>query len=46
MPFFIWKGKNSYGESRKGVLEAPNIEEDLQLIKAIEVLREKIVSNI
>lgn len=24
MPIYIWKGKNSYGEKRKGKLEAPN----------------------
>ncbi|ADH85568.1 type II secretion system F family protein [Desulfurivibrio alkaliphilus] len=24
MPFYVWKGVNSYGEKRKGKLEAPN----------------------
>jgi len=24
MPVYIWKGVNSYGEKRKGKLEAPN----------------------
>lgn len=24
MPIYVWKGKNSYGENRKGEMEAPN----------------------
>ncbi|HFQ90816.1 MAG TPA: type II secretion system F family protein, partial [Desulfobulbus sp.] len=24
MPVYIWKGKNSYGEKRKGEIEAPD----------------------
>ena len=42
MPFFIWKGKNSYGESRKGVLEAPNIEAARSHLKRIRITTSKL----
>src|SRR5210317_2607263 len=37
MPHFIWKGKNSYGEKRKGVIEAPNIEAAHAHLKKIRI---------
>jgi len=42
MPYFIWKGKNSYGEKRKGVLEAPNIEAARAHLKKIRVTPSKL----
>ena len=42
MPHFIWKGKNSYGEKRKGVLEAPNIEAARAHLKKIRVTPSKL----
>ena len=37
MPHYIWKGKNSYGEKRKGVIEAPNLESARAHLKKIRV---------
>ena len=42
MPYFIWKGKNSYGEKRKGILEAPNIEAARAHMKKIRVTPTKL----
>ena len=42
MPHFIWKGKNSYGEKRKGVIEAPNIEAARAHLKKIRVTPSKL----
>ncbi|MBE9521106.1 MAG: type II secretion system F family protein [Proteobacteria bacterium] len=42
MPYFIWKGKNSYGEKRKGILEAPNIEAARAHLKKIRVTPTKL----
>jgi type IV pilus assembly protein PilC len=42
MPYFIWKGKNSYGESRKGILEAPNIEAARAHLKKIRITPKKL----
>jgi type IV pilus assembly protein PilC len=42
MPHFIWKGKNSYGEKRKGVLEAPNIDAARAHLKKIRVTPSKL----
>ncbi len=37
MPIYKWKGKNSYGESRKGSLEAPNEELAYVYLKKIRI---------
>jgi type IV pilus assembly protein PilC len=37
MPIYNWKGKNSYGESRKGSLEAPNEEMAYAYLKKIRI---------
>ena len=42
MPHFIWKGKNSYGEKRKGVIEAPNIEAARGHLKKIRITTTKL----
>jgi type IV pilus assembly protein PilC len=42
MPHFNWKGKNSYGEKRKGVIEAPNIEAARAHLKKIRVTPTKV----
>ncbi len=42
MPHFIWKGKNSYGEKRKGILEAPSIEAARAHLKKIRVTPSKL----
>jgi type IV pilus assembly protein PilC len=42
MPHFIWKGKNSYGEKRSGVIEAPNIEAARAHLKKIRVTPSKL----
>ena len=42
MPHFIWKGKNSYGEKRKGVIEAPNIDSARGHLKKIRITTTKI----
>jgi type IV pilus assembly protein PilC len=42
MPHFIWKGKNSYGEKRKGIIEAPNIEAAKAHLKKIRVTTTKL----
>ena len=42
MPHFIWKGKNSYGEKRKGVIEAPNMESARAHLKKIRVTPTKL----
>lgn len=42
MPYFNWKGKNSYGEKRKGVIEAPNIEAARAHLKKIRVTPTKL----
>jgi len=42
MPYFNWKGKNSYGEKRKGVIEAPNIEAARAHLKKIRVTPTKV----
>jgi type IV pilus assembly protein PilC len=42
MPHFIWKGKNSYGEKRKGVIEAPNIEAANAHLKKIRITPTKV----
>jgi type IV pilus assembly protein PilC len=42
MPNFIWKGKNSYGEKRKGIIEAPNIEAARAHLKKIRVTPSKL----
>src|SRR5210317_882026 len=42
MPHFIWKGKNSYGEKRKGVIEAPNIEAARSHLKKIRITTTKL----
>ncbi len=33
MPAYIWKGKNSYGEKRKGTIEALNKEAAISHLK-------------
>lgn len=33
MPVYIWKGKNSYGEKRKGEIEAPDLASALAQVK-------------
>ena len=42
MPHFIWKGKNSYGEKRKGVIEAPNIDAARGHLKKIRITPTKL----
>ena len=42
MPHFIWKGKNSYGEKRSGVIEAPNIDAARAHLKKIRVTPSKL----
>jgi len=42
MPHFIWKGKNSYGEKRKGIIEAPNIDAARGHLKKIRVTTTKL----
>ena len=42
MPHFNWKGKNSYGEKRKGVIEAPNIESARGHLKKIRITPTKL----
>jgi len=42
MPYFNWKGKNSYGEKRKGVIEAPNIEAARAHLKKIRITPSKL----
>ena len=42
MPHFNWKGKNSYGEKRKGVIEAPNIDVAAGHLKKIRITPTKI----
>ena len=42
MPYFIWKGKNSYGEKRKGVIEAPNIDAARAHLKKIRITPAKL----
>ncbi len=37
MPYYIWKGKNSYGEKRKGKLEAPNEAAAYSYLKKIRI---------
>ena len=42
MPHFNWKGKNSYGEKRKGIIEAPNIESARGHLKKIRITPTKL----
>jgi type IV pilus assembly protein PilC len=42
MPHFIWKGRNSYGEKRKGVIEAPNIDAATGHLKKIRITPTKV----
>jgi type IV pilus assembly protein PilC len=42
MPHFIWKGKNSYGEKRKGIIEAPNIDAARGHLKKIRITPTKL----
>ena len=42
MPHFIWKGKNSYGEKRKGIIEAPNIDSARGHLKKIRITPTKL----
>lgn len=42
MPYYNWKGKNSYGEKRKGVIEAPNIEAARAHLKKIRITPTKL----
>lgn len=37
MPVYIWKGKNSYGEKRKGELEAPDQASALAQVKRLRI---------
>ncbi len=37
MPAYIWKGKNSYGEKRKGTIDAPTKEAAISHLKKIRV---------
>ncbi len=37
MPVYIWKGKNSYGEKRKGEIEAPDQAAALSQIKRLRI---------
>jgi len=42
MPIYIWKGKNSYGESRKGKLDVPNEESVHSHLKKMRITPTKI----
>ncbi len=42
MPHFNWKGKNSYGETRKGIIEAPNIDAARAHLKKIRITTTKL----
>ncbi len=42
MPHFNWKGKNSYGETRKGIIEAPNIDAARAHLKKIRITPTKL----
>jgi len=37
MPVYQWKGKNSYGETRKGTVEAPSIEAANSYLKKLRI---------
>ncbi len=37
MPVYIWKGKNSYGEKRKGEIEAPDQTAALAQVKRLRI---------
>ncbi len=37
MPVYVWKGKNSYGEKRKGELEAPDMKTALAHVKRLRI---------
>ncbi|BHH83932.1 type II secretion system F family protein [Desulforhopalus sp. 52FAK] len=37
MPTYIWKGKNSYGEKRKGELEAPDLASATSQVKRLRI---------
>jgi type IV pilus assembly protein PilC len=37
MPTYIWKGKNSYGEKRKGELEAPDLSSATSQVKRLRI---------
>jgi type IV pilus assembly protein PilC len=37
MPTYIWKGKNSYGENRKGEIEAPDLASATSQVKRLRI---------
>ena len=37
MPVYVWKGKNSYGEKRKGEIEAPDQTAALAQVKRLRI---------
>ena len=37
MPMYIWKGKNSYGEKRKGEIEAPDLASAVSQVKRLRI---------
>lgn len=37
MPVYVWKGKNSYGEKRKGELDAPDQASALAQVKRLRI---------
>ena len=37
MPVYVWKGKNSYGEKRKGEIEAPDLAAATSLVKRMRI---------
>ncbi len=42
MPVYIWKGINSYGEKRKGELEAPDLGTAISLVKRMRITDPKV----
>lgn len=42
MPTYIWKGKNSYGEKRKGELEAPDLAAANSQVKRLRITDAKV----
>ena len=42
MPVYVWKGKNSYGEKRKGEIEAVNEAAALGQLKRLRIDNPKI----
>ncbi|PID75624.1 MAG: pilus assembly protein PilC [Deltaproteobacteria bacterium] len=42
MPVYVWKGKNTYGEKRKGELEAPDLAAAIAQVKRLRITDAKV----